>query len=117
MTEYVPPTRDELRELADRAISRDADHIGRAEGETLNWLIAQLANMPTRVDERYTMNDRYLRMSAASTLRVLRDLPPVKPREPLTNVIDGAPTGYMESDRDFVLDNVELCALLLDRLT
>jgi len=41
------------------------------------------------------------------------DRPNVKPREPwdLTQ-----PEGYMESDRDYVLHNLELCVMLLDEM-
>jgi hypothetical protein len=50
-------------------------------------------------------------------LNAVSDLPALLPRAKLTNVIDGAPSGYMESDRDFVMDNIEAAALILGRLT
>jgi hypothetical protein len=69
---YTPPTPIELRAIADKALAQDKDHMEIAQGDELEWLIAQLANWPTRVDERNTTNMRFLMMSAASTLRVLR---------------------------------------------
>lgn len=35
----------------------------------------------------------------------------IKPRRPLDNAID---TGYMESDRDFVLNNLDPCVKFLE---
>jgi hypothetical protein len=68
------PTVEELRFLADRAIANDRDHLENATGRNLDWLIAQLSNYPIRVDEECTMCLRFMMISAASTLRVLRDL-------------------------------------------
>lgn len=62
--------RDKLIGLADKAIAEDRDHM-IATGDDLLWLIAQLACHPIRVDEECTTNDRFLRLSAAATLRAL----------------------------------------------
>ncbi len=70
----MTPNRDRLLSLAERAIAADRDHM-IAEGAKLDWLIAQLANWPTRVDEAKTINQRFLMMSAAATLRALADAP------------------------------------------
>lgn len=52
-------------DLAQRELDTDGDHLTRPTREELAWLAAQLAAWPTRVDARYTTNDRFLRMSAA----------------------------------------------------
>lgn len=69
------PTTEELRFLADRSLAQDKDH-KVCEGYDLDWLTAQLTEFPTRVHEDRTMNIRYLMLSAAATLRQLRDLDP-----------------------------------------
>lgn len=55
-------------ERAQRAIAADRDHFDPATitPDELAWLAAQLAEWPTRVDERFTTNHRFLRMSAAA---------------------------------------------------
>lgn len=66
------PTTEELRFLADRDLAQDKDHM-LASGDSLDWLIAQLTQWPIRVDEDKTTNIRFLMMSAANTLRQMRD--------------------------------------------
>lgn len=41
--------------------------------------------------------------------------PTYTPRQPLPPLVGDEPTGYMESDRDYVLNNCELAVLLLDQ--
>jgi len=60
-----------MRRRGDKAIAADHDHM-IATGANLDWLIAQLACWPERVDEAKTTNDRFLRVSAAATLRATR---------------------------------------------
>jgi hypothetical protein len=71
LDDYTPPTTTELRAIADRHLAQDNDHMV-AGGEELEWLVAQIAAWPTRVDERKTTNMRFLMASAAATLRQLR---------------------------------------------
>lgn len=57
----------DLLERLRAAIAADDDHMN-ARGEYLTWLAAQLVFYPERVDPTRTMNDRFLRMSAAATM-------------------------------------------------
>jgi hypothetical protein len=59
-----------LNELASRVEAALDDHDYMvATDDDLPWLIAQLAEWPTRVDENCTTNLRFLLLSAAATLR------------------------------------------------
>lgn len=53
---------------AAKALAADHDHMEAADGSDMEWLIAQLACWPTRVDENCTTNIRFLMMSAAAIL-------------------------------------------------
>lgn len=64
----TPPS--ELVALASKLLAEDDDHMV-ATGDELDWLIAQIVAWPTRVHPDHTTNDRFLRFSAAATLRSL----------------------------------------------
>jgi hypothetical protein len=68
------PDTKQLLALADKGIAEDRDHMV-AEGDNLAWLMAQLANWPTRVHEDNTTNMRFLMVSAAATLKALAPPP------------------------------------------
>lgn len=53
---------------AAKALAADSDHMKAATGQDMEWLIAQLACWPERVDESCTTNIRFLMMSAAASL-------------------------------------------------
>jgi hypothetical protein len=59
-----------LEELAAvrAVIAQDDDHFENAAGEDLDWLLKQLANWPTRIDENKTLNIRFLMVSAAAKM-------------------------------------------------
>lgn len=83
----------DLRERAEQALAVDRDYI-TATGSGLEWLIAQLACWPNRVDEEKTTNLRFLMSSAAATLRaqsaVLATL-----AEPGDEVVEAAEKGFV----------------------
>src|SRR5687767_14535965 len=64
-------TNDDMMVKARERYGIDDDDNIVASGEDLDWLIRQLAQWPTRVDERYTTNMRFLMQSAALTLASL----------------------------------------------
>jgi hypothetical protein len=66
--EYVPPTPEQLNDKTAKYLDNEKDYL-IATDDQLPWLIAQLANWPIRMDERYTTNARFLMNSAAATLR------------------------------------------------
>ena len=71
----------ELLKRASKAIAEDNDHMSAASGQDLEWLIAQLACWPERVDPDCTTNLRFLMMSAAASLMAFSGLstPPQEP--------------------------------------
>jgi hypothetical protein len=63
-------SKDELLKIADEALDADDDHFSaEADDQEKAWLVAQLSNWPTRVDEDCTTNMRFLMMSAAEIIR------------------------------------------------
>lgn len=79
------PLPDELREMRERLGIDDDDNFV-ASGEDLEWLAKQLVAWPhRRIDPERTMNDRFLRQSAAMTLLTLTATKPSGQVERVTN--------------------------------
>ena len=58
---------EQVKKIRDKMASENPDSM-IATGDDLVWLINQLANWPTRVDQQKTTNLRFLMQSAARTM-------------------------------------------------